>query len=295
MSSLADETPEGRSIVVLAKELRHPRARLRRPRADLRPLHRADPDERRRLQRHPPAQGRRRRDRRAGSASEGGRAPPELQRRARPDRPRGRHAAGGRPRRARARRHLPQGRRQGGDERPLRPAAGDGHPHDHGHRRQQADRGEDRRGGRRRRLPRRSDAGAQARADQGAAGRRAADRDDRRRHQRRPRAGPGRRRRGDEHRHPGGARGGQHGRPRLQPDEADRDRRGRQAAADHPRRPDHLLDRQRRRQVLRDPAGDVRRDLRGRAGEQRARSTRSTSCPGDAASRRSSRRSSSTR
>ena len=66
MSSLADETPEGRSIVVLAKELRHPRARLRRPRADLRPVHRRDADERRRLQRHPPAQGRRRRDRDLG-------------------------------------------------------------------------------------------------------------------------------------------------------------------------------------------------------------------------------------
>ena len=54
---------------------------------------------------------------------------------------------------------------------------------------------------------------------------------------------------------------GQHGRPRLQPDEADRDRRGRQAAADHPRRADDLLDRQRRRQVLRDPAGDLRHHL----------------------------------
>ena len=56
---------------------------------------------------------------------------------------------------------------------------------------------------------------------------------------------------------------GQHGRPRLQPDEAHRDRRGRQAAADHPRRADDVLDRQRRRQVLRDPAGDLRRHLRG--------------------------------
>ena len=46
---------------------------------------------------------------------------------------------------------------------------------------------------------------------------------------------------------------GQHGRPRLQPDEADRDRRGRQAAAHHARRADHVLDRQRRREVLRDP------------------------------------------
>ena len=40
---------------------------------------------------------------------------------------------------------LPQGRGQGGDERALRPAAGDGHPHGDGHRRQPADRGEDRR------------------------------------------------------------------------------------------------------------------------------------------------------
>src|SRR5690242_21041721 len=49
---------------------------------------------------------------------------------------------------------------------------------------------------------------------------------------------------------------------RSQPDEAHRDRRGGQAAADHPRRPDHLLDRQRRGQVLRDPAGDLRREDR---------------------------------
>ena len=95
------------------------------------------------------------------------------------------------------------------------------------------------------------------------AGRGPAGGDDRRRHQRRPGAGAGRRRRGDEHRHPGRARGGQHGRPRLQPDEAHRDRRGRQAAAHHPRRADHLLDRQRRREVLRDPAGDLRLHLRG--------------------------------
>ena len=68
---------------------------------------------------------------------------------------------------------LPQGHGQGGHARALRPAARDGHPHGDGHRRQPPDRGEDRRGGRRRRLPRRSDARAQARADPGAAGRRA--------------------------------------------------------------------------------------------------------------------------
>ena len=254
--------------------LRHPRARLRRPRADLRPLHRADPDERRRLQRHAAAQGRRRRDR--GLGLRGGRAGAlRAAGRAGPDRPRGRHPSRRRSQRAGARRHLPQRHRQGRDESPLRPAPRDGHPHDHGHRRQQTHRREDRRRGRRRRLPRRSDPGAKARADQGAAVRRAPDRDDRRRHQRRPGPGPGRRRRGDEHRHPGRARGRQHGRPRLQPHEADRDRRGRQAAADHPRRPHHVLDRQRRRQVLRDPAGDVRDDL-GRGGPHTGRSTPST-------------------
>ena len=51
----------------------------------------------------------------------------------------------------------------------------------------------------------------------------------------------------------------QHGRPRLQPDEAHRDRRDRQAAAHHARLADHVLDRQRRRQVLRHHPGDVRR------------------------------------
>ena len=69
---------------------------------------------------------------------------------------------------------------------------------------------------------------------------------------------------------------GQHGRPRLQPDEADRDRRGRQAAPDHPRRADDVLDRQRHRQVLRDPAGDLRRHLRGGRRSPKARWPSST-------------------
>ena len=95
-------------------------------------------------------------------------------------------------------------------------------------------------------------------------------RDDRRRHERRARARAGRRRRRDEHRHVRREGGRQHGRPRLEPDEADRDRRGRQAAADHARRADDLLDRERRREVLRDPAGDVRVHLRDEAGRARA-------------------------
>ncbi len=61
LASLADETPEGRSIVVLAKErfgLREPRARRRHAG----PLHRPDPHERRRRGRPAGAQGRGRLD-----------------------------------------------------------------------------------------------------------------------------------------------------------------------------------------------------------------------------------------
>ena len=95
-------------------------------------------------------------------------------------------------------------------------------------------------------------------------------RDDRRRHQRRPGARAGRCRGRDEHRHAGREGGRQHGRPRLEPDEADRDRRGGQAAPDHPRLADDVLDRQRRGQVLRDPARHVRLHVRGEAGRARA-------------------------
>ncbi len=117
-------------------------------------------------------------------------------------------------------------------------------------------------GGRRGRLPRRGDARDEDGADQGGAGERPHGRDDRRRHERCAGARAGRRRRRDEHRHDGREGGRQHGRPRLEPDEADRDRRGRQAAADHARRADDVLDRERRREVLRDPARDVRVHLR---------------------------------
>jgi K+-transporting ATPase ATPase B chain len=56
-------------------------------------------------------------------------------------------------------------------------------------------------------------------------------------------ARPGRRRRRDEHRDAGGQGGGEHGRPRLESDQAHRHRRDREAAADHARVADHLLDR----------------------------------------------------
>ena len=61
LSSLADETPEGRSIVVLAKQYgirEHDMAAAARP---VRAVHRADADERRRPRRPAAAQGRRRR------------------------------------------------------------------------------------------------------------------------------------------------------------------------------------------------------------------------------------------
>ena len=176
----------------------------------------------------------------------------------------GRHAAGRRGAvragaRARARRDPPQGRGQGRDAREVRRAAGDGHPHGHGHGRQPADGpGHRGRGGRRRRAGR-GDARGQARADPSGAGGRTAGRDVRRRHQRRPRARAGGRRRRDEHGHDRGEGGRQHGRPRLEPDQAAGDRRDRQAAAHHARGAHHVLGGQRRRQVLRDPAGDVRR------------------------------------
>ncbi len=120
----------------------------------------------------------------------------------------------------------------------------------------------------RRRLPRRGHARGQAAADPRGAGQGPAGGHVRRRLQRRPGARPGRRGRGHADRHPGRARGRQHGRPRQRSDQAHRDRRGRQAAADHPRGADHLLDRQRRRQVFRDHPGDVRRRPAGAGGAQ---------------------------
>ena len=53
------------------------------------------------------------------------------------------------------------------------------------------------------------------------------------------------------------------------PDEAARGHRDRQAAPDHPRLDHDVLDRERRREVLRDPAGAVRRRLPGARRAQR--------------------------
>ena len=135
LASLADETPEGRSIVVLAKQYGMREHELAPHDARFVPF---------------TAQTRMsgvdfngtRLRKGAGDAilrwvaDEGGQAPPELA--AELDRiaRAGRHAARGRARQPGARRRRAQGRRQGGHARALRPAAGDGHPHGHGHRRQ---------------------------------------------------------------------------------------------------------------------------------------------------------------
>ena len=287
LSSLADETPEGRSIVVLAKERYGLRGReLHGRRA--RPVHGADAHERRRDGRPQHPQGRRRRD-------------PPLGRGARREHPArsserpstGSPPSGGTPLvvaengRALGVIHLKDVVKEGISERfaelramgirtvmitgdnPLTAKAiadeagvddflAEATPED------------------KMALIKREQAGGAPR------------RDDRRRHERRPGARPGRRRRRDEHRHAGGQGSRQHGRPRLESDEADRDRRDRQADADHPRLADDVLDRQRHRQVLRDHPGDVRR-------RDSRRSTASTSCTSTARRARSSPPSSSTR
>ncbi len=88
-------------------------------------------------------QGRRRRDRQRTSqrtaAQRAGRAAGHR----RSHRARGRHAARRRRTDARARRHPPEGHRQGRHARAVRAAARDGHPDRHDHRRQPADRGGD--------------------------------------------------------------------------------------------------------------------------------------------------------
>ena len=253
--------------------VRAPRAGARR--APVHPVLGLDAHERRRPRRPQPPQGRRRRGqalRRGERRTGAGRARhPRARRRAV-----GRNAPRRRPGQLGARRRAPEGHRQGRHERALRRASQHGHPHGDDHRRQPGDRRRHRRGVGRRRLPRRGDARAQARADPRGAGTRPHGRDDRRRHERRAGARTVRRRRRDEHGHDRGEGGRQHGRPRLEPDEAHRDRRGRQAAPHHARIADDLLDRERRREVLRDPPGDLRLHVRHDARRGRARSATST-------------------
>ena len=175
LASLADETPEGRSIVVLAKEKYGLRERdVARARRDVHPLHRADAHERRRPRtaarsaRARPTRSRRFVKQLGGDAS---------RRRAQRGR---RHRQGAAARRSSS----PTAREvlgviylkdivKGGITRALRRAAAHGHQDRDDHRRQPADRRRHRRRGRRRRLPRRGHARGQAQADPRVPGRRA--------------------------------------------------------------------------------------------------------------------------
>ena len=179
LASLADETPEGRSIVVLAKQKFNLRGR------DLAELHaefvpftaqtRMSGIEgpgisirkgRGRLN-HCAHSGRsgdskcplRRRCGQQGSPSGNTRDDPRAAGNGRRHRQVRGHAAGGRQGRTAARRHPPERYRQRRHSRALRRAQAHGHPHRHDHRRQPYDRRCDRRGSRRRRFPGAGDPG----------------------------------------------------------------------------------------------------------------------------------------
>ena len=129
--------------------VRHPRARAcRARRRSVRAVHRADAHERRRPRRHAAAQGRRRRGHRAGSATRAARRQPSCRTTLdRIGREGGTPLAVARDTQVLGVVYLKDTVKEG-MRRALRPAARDGHPHGHGHRRQPAHRGEDRRGGR---------------------------------------------------------------------------------------------------------------------------------------------------
>ena len=77
----------------------------------------------------------------------------------------------------------------------------------------------------------------------------------------------------------GGARGREHGRPRQQSDEAHRDRRDREAAPDDAGGAHHLLNRERRCEILRDHPGDVHGAVRVRRTSGAARPAESHGAP----------------
>ena len=201
LASLADETPEGRSIVVLAKEKYGLRGRELSPqhatfvpftaqtrmsgvdlhctaalyassalRCDVREIRKGAAEA---IEKWVVSQGRHR--------------APRARRHRAAHRPRRRHAARRRRGPPCARRHPPEGHRQGRHPRALRAAARDGDQDGDDHRRQPADRRRDRGRSGRRRLPGPGDARGQDGAHQARAGGRQAGGDDRRRHQRRAR------------------------------------------------------------------------------------------------------------
>ena len=162
LASLADGTPEGRSIVVLAKQRFGLRERdIVSLGATFVPFS---------AQTRMSGVNFQSREIRKGAADairnyvtgNGGKYPGRGGNRGQQHRAARQHAAGGRRRRARARRHRVEGHRERRHQGALRGTAPHGHPHRDDHRRQPADRGGDRGGGGCRRLPRRGDAGSQA-------------------------------------------------------------------------------------------------------------------------------------
>jgi K+-transporting ATPase B subunit len=191
LASLADETPEGRSIVVLVKEAFQLRGReIQDLGATFVPFSAHTRMSGCDLDGPPHPEGRRGRDRQARPVARRQRSPGarEDQRR---DRRQRRDAARRDRRRARARRDPLEGRRQRRHPRALRSFPRHGDPHRDDHRRQSAHRGRDRPRGGSGRLPRRGHARGQARPHPGRAGKGKARRDDRRRHERCPGARPG--------------------------------------------------------------------------------------------------------
>ena len=147
------------------------------------------------------------------------------------------YAAGGVRRGTGARHHRAQGHRQGRHPGALRRAAPHGHQDGHDHRRQSADGRGHRSRSRRGRLPRRGHPGGETATHPRAPGAGAPGRHDRRWHQRCPGAGAGGRRGRHEHRHAGGQGGRQHGGSGFQPHQAHRGGGDRQTDAHDARRP----------------------------------------------------------
>ena len=217
-SSLDDETPEGRSIVDLARQrltaLGSPadEAALRAAIVETIPFTaeaRASGGPPRRRQHRPE------RCRRLHPCRPGDGCPDRADLRQRRGRGSRRHATGDQPSRPRPRRHRAEGHRKARACGTLRRAPPDGHPDDHDHRRQPADRQDHRGRGRGGRLRGRGEARGQDRHHPTRTGRRPPRGDDRGRHQRRPGTRSGRRGAGDEQRDVGVQGSGQHGRPRL--------------------------------------------------------------------------------
>ena len=211
MASLADETPEGRSIVDLALE----KGLAGEPPKDSNPVPFSATTRLSGL------------DAGADSWRKGAvdailqtigmapaAVPAELERGHRPHRAGRRHASGGRPKRRAGRRHSPQGRGQGRGQGALRGPAPHGSSHRDDHRRQSDHRRRYRLRSRRRRLPRRGHPRGQAEVHPRRTRARAPGGHVRRRLQRRSGARSGRCGRRHADRHPGCAASWEHGRPR---------------------------------------------------------------------------------